>query len=73
MGPLSGYTGHRIFSALSITGSLIHHRIDAACPGHSVDATVGTDVEAALSPDNSRKMSPKYREARPSLIIEKWP
>ena len=29
------YTGRRIFSTLSITGSLIRRCIDAACPGHS--------------------------------------
>src|SRR3974390_3088911 len=36
--PLSCYTGRRIFSALSITVSLIRRWIGAACPGHSCDA-----------------------------------
>jgi hypothetical protein len=58
LGLLSCYTGHRIFSALSITGSVIRRWIDAAFPGHSADATVRTDVEAALSSDNSRGMRP---------------
>src|SRR5580704_19752609 len=55
---LSRYTGHRIFTALSITGSVIRRWIDAAFPGHSADATVRTDVEAALSSDNTRGMRP---------------
>jgi hypothetical protein len=55
---LSCYTGHRIFTALSITGSVIRRWIDAAFPGHSADATVRTDVEAALSSDNTRGMRP---------------
>jgi len=38
MGPFSCFTGRRIFSTLSITVSLIRRWIDAACPGHSVDA-----------------------------------
>src|ERR1700738_160485 len=58
LGLLSCYTGHRIFSALSITGSVIRRWIDAAFPGHSADATVRTDVEAALSSNNSRGMRP---------------
>jgi hypothetical protein len=57
LGP-SCYTGHRIFSALSITGSVIRRWIDAAFLGHSADATVRTDVEAALSSDNTRGMRP---------------
>lgn len=48
LGLLSCYTGHRIFSALSITGLVIRRWIDAAFPGHSADATVRTDVEAAV-------------------------
>jgi hypothetical protein len=55
---LSCYTGHRIFTALSITGSVIRRWIDAAFPGHSADATVCTDVEAALSSDNTRGNAP---------------
>jgi len=55
---LSRYTGHRIFTALSITGSVIRRWIDAAFPGHSADATVRTEVEAALSSDNTRGMRP---------------
>src|SRR6516164_3060026 len=39
MGPLSCYTGRRIFSGLSIRGSLIRRWIRQHAPGHSVDAT----------------------------------
>src|SRR4029077_4171962 len=39
-------TGRRIFSTLSITGSLIRRCIDAACPRSQ---RVRMDVEAALS------------------------
>src|SRR5262249_22939887 len=52
--------------------SFIHRRIDAACP--SVTALmrrVRTGVEAALSPDDSEEMRPKYRKARPSQIFER--
>ena len=55
---LSRYTGHRIFTALSITGSVIRRWIDAAFPGHSADATVRTDVEAALSSDKQPGNAP---------------
>ena len=58
LGLLSCYTGHRIFSGLSITGSVIRRWIDAAFPGQSADATVRTDIEAALSSDNRRGMRP---------------
>jgi hypothetical protein len=68
---LSCYTGHRIFSALSITGSVIRRWIDAAFPGHSADATVRTDVEAALSSDNTRECARNIGKARPSLIFER--
>jgi hypothetical protein len=30
-----------------------------------------TDIEAALSPDNSREMRLKYQEARPYRIVER--
>ena len=32
---------------------------------------VHTDLEAALSPDNSREMRSKYRKARSYLIVER--
>jgi hypothetical protein len=57
MGPLSCYTGCRIFSACRlgdhsyVVGSTQHSA------GHNVDATVRADVEAAIFPDNSREIS----------------
>jgi hypothetical protein len=32
---------------------------------------VRTSIEVALSPDNGRVVRPKYRKARPYLIIER--
>jgi hypothetical protein len=68
---LSRYTGHRIFTALSITGSVIRRWIDAAFPGHSADATVSTDVEAALSSDNSSHRPRDVLDALFAQILER--
>jgi len=40
-------------------------------PGHSADAMVRADIEAALSPWDSREMHSKYPKARPCLIAER--
>jgi hypothetical protein len=57
MGPLSCYTGRRIFSGLSIRGSFIRRWIRQHAPVTALMRRVRADVEAALSPDNSRKIS----------------
>ena len=62
-GPFSCYRGHLNFSVLSITGSLIRHRIDLAACDHNTGATdFLTEVEAPLSSDNSREMRPEISE-----------
>jgi hypothetical protein len=57
MTPLSCYTRRRIFYGLSIRGSFIRYWIDTACPVTSLMRRIRADVEAALSADNSRKIS----------------
>jgi hypothetical protein len=58
MGPLSCYTGRRIFSGLSIRGSFIRRWITQHAPGHSVDATGSRGRRGGgCLPDNSREIS----------------
>ena len=57
-GPLSCYTRRRIFSALSITGSLIRRWIGAACPSHRCDATGSQGHRGGVV---SGQQSGKYR------------
>jgi hypothetical protein len=57
MGPLSCSTRRRIFSGLSIRGSFIRRWITQHAPITVLMRRVRADVEAMLSPDNSREIT----------------
>ena len=62
MGSFSCYTGRRIFSTLSITGSLVRRWIDAACPGHSVDAAASHGRRGCIVPGQQPGNAPEISE-----------